>query len=115
MDVHPNRPDFRGVQAGDMAISLESDPSFAELEAAGATVVKSDQPHTVLDDFFSISGEVPRETLYEDGIYGGLRYENSRGKWEEDTMIMDERYVMCNLKGNSNSQNPVQCQWFSHD
>lgn len=99
MDVHPNRPDFRGVQAGDMAISLEADPSFAELEAAGAAVIKSDQSHTVLDDFFCVSGEVPRETPYEDGIYGGLRYEHSRGKWEEDTMIMDERYVMCNLKG----------------
>ncbi|BCS17489.1 MBL fold metallo-hydrolase [Aspergillus puulaauensis] len=99
MDVHPNRPDFRGVQAGDMAISLEADPSFAELEAAGATVFKSDQSHAVLDDFFCVSGEVPRETPYEDGIYGGLRYEISRGKWEEDTMIMDERYVMCNLKG----------------
>ncbi|KAL1857389.1 hypothetical protein Plec18170_003513, partial [Paecilomyces lecythidis] len=98
MDMHPNRPDFRGVQA-DIPISLEADPSFDEILAAGATVLKSDQPHTVLDDFFLVSGEIPRETPYEDGIYGGLRYDTSKGKWEEDTLIMDERYVMCNLKG----------------
>ncbi|GAD95624.1 conserved hypothetical protein [Paecilomyces variotii No. 5] len=97
MDMHPNRPDFRGVQA-DIPISLEADPSFDEILAAGATVLKSDQPHTVLDDFFLVSGEIPRETTYEDGIYGGLRYETSKGEWEEDTLIMDERYIMCNLK-----------------
>ncbi|KAE8372691.1 beta-lactamase-like protein [Aspergillus bertholletiae] len=98
MDVHPNRPDFRGVQAG-IPISLEADPSFGELATAGATVFQSDQPHTVLDDFFLVSGEIPRETKYEDGIHGGLRYDATKGKWEEDTLIMDERYVMCNLKG----------------
>lgn len=104
MDVHPNRPDFRGVQAG-VPISLEADPTFDELEAAGAAVLKSDKPHTVLDDFFLISGEVPRETTYEDGIHGGLRYETSKRKWEEDTLIKEERYVMCNLKGACQTSN----------
>ncbi|GMG11281.1 unnamed protein product [Aspergillus oryzae] len=76
-----------------------ADPSFEELEAAGATLLKSDQPHTVLDDFFLVSGEIPRKTNYEDGIYGGLRFNDSTARWEEDTLIMEERYVMCNLKG----------------
>ncbi|KNG90642.1 hypothetical protein ANOM_001319 [Aspergillus nomiae NRRL 13137] len=98
VDVHPNRPAYRGVQA-DRPISLEADPSFEELEAAGARLLKSHQPHTVLDDFFLISGEIPRETSYEDGIYGGLRYNEDTKQWEEDTLIMEERYVMCNLKG----------------
>ncbi|EYE90362.1 uncharacterized protein EURHEDRAFT_527090 [Aspergillus ruber CBS 135680] len=97
MDVHPNRPAFRGVQA-DRPISLEADPSFEELEVAGATLLKSDQPHTVLDDFFLVSGEIPRQTKYEDGIHGGVCFNPSTGKWEEDTLIMEERYVMCNLK-----------------
>lgn len=98
MDVHPNRPDFRGVQA-QQPISLEADPSFEELAAAGAQVVKTDQPHTILDNFFMVSGEIPRHTSYEDGIHGGLRYDAAKGKWEEDSLIMEERYVMCNLKG----------------
>ncbi|RAH65359.1 MBL fold metallo-hydrolase [Aspergillus aculeatinus CBS 121060] len=98
VDVHPDRPAYRGVQA-DRPISLEADPSFEELEAAGATLLKSDRPHTALDDFFLISGEIPRETSYEDGIYGGLRFDETAKKWQEDTLITEERYVMCNLKG----------------
>ncbi|OGM48990.1 hypothetical protein ABOM_003143 [Aspergillus bombycis] len=98
VDVHPDRPAFRGVQA-DRPISLEADPSFEELEAAGGRILKSHQPHTALDDFFLVSGEIPRETSYEDGIYGGLRYNETTKQWEEDTLIMEERYVMCNLKG----------------
>lgn len=98
MDIHPNRPAFRGVQA-DHPISLEADPSFEELEISGATLLKSNQPHTVLDDFFLVSGEIPRQTTYEDGIHGGVRFNPSTGQWEEDTLIMEERYVMCNMKG----------------
>lgn len=104
VDVHPDRPAYRGVQA-DQPISLEADPSFEELEAAGATLLKSDQPHTVLDDFFLVSGEIPRKTNYEDGIYGGLRFNDSTARWEEDTLIMEERYVMCNLKGTTTHPN----------
>ncbi|KAI9926202.1 hypothetical protein ASPWEDRAFT_138615 [Aspergillus wentii DTO 134E9] len=98
VDVHPDRPAYRGVQA-DRPISLEADPSFDELEAAGAILLKSDQPHTALDDFFLVSGEMPRETTYEDGIYGGLRFNDATKQWEDDTLIMEERYFMCNLKG----------------
>ncbi|EAW13635.1 uncharacterized protein ACLA_043540 [Aspergillus clavatus NRRL 1] len=32
-------------------------------------------------------------------IYGGLRYDSATAKWEDDTLISEERYVMCNLKG----------------
>lgn len=98
MDVHPNHPAFRGVQA-DRPISLEADPSFEELKAAGATLMKSDQPHTVLDDFFLVSGEIPRKNTYEDGIHGGVCLNPSTRLWKQDTLIMEERYVLCNLKG----------------
>lgn len=107
----PKPPAFRGVQA-DRPISLEADPSFEELETAGATLLKSDQPHTVLDDLFLISGEIPRQTTYEDGIYGGVWFNPSTGHWEEDTWIMEERYIMCNLK--STSDYPVKNFNFWH-
>ncbi|KAI1083465.1 Metallo-hydrolase/oxidoreductase [Whalleya microplaca] len=97
VDLHPDRPDFRGVMAHE-PISLEPDPSFAEIEDAGATVFKSAEVHTALDDTFLISGDIPRRTSYEGGIRGGIRF-NSEGKWEKDELIMDERLVMCNLKG----------------
>ncbi|KAI1139736.1 Metallo-hydrolase/oxidoreductase [Hypoxylon sp. FL0543] len=97
VDLHPDRPDFRGVMAHE-PISLEPDPSFAEIEEAGATVFKSEEVHTALDDTFLISGCIPRLTSYEGGIRGGIRF-TSEGKWEKDELIMDERLVMCNLKG----------------
>ncbi|KAI1800192.1 Metallo-hydrolase/oxidoreductase [Daldinia bambusicola] len=97
VDVHPDRPEFRGVMAHE-PISLEPDPSFAEMEAAGATVCASDEVHTVLDDTFLVSGSIPRLTSYEGGIPNGIRL-NSEGQWEKDELIMDERLVMCNLKG----------------
>ncbi|KAI1388388.1 Metallo-hydrolase/oxidoreductase [Hypoxylon trugodes] len=98
VDVHPDRPEFRGVMTSE-PISLEPDPSFEEIENAGAELVRSDEVHTALDDMFLISGEIPRLTEYEGGIRGGIRYNTENGKWETDELIMDERLVMCNLKG----------------
>lgn len=97
-DLHPDRPDYRGVMVHE-PISLEPDPSFEEMEQAGATVFKSSEPHTVLDDMFLVSGSIPRETTYEGGIRGGIRLDSATGQWEKDELIMDERLVMCNLKG----------------
>jgi 7,8-dihydropterin-6-yl-methyl-4-(beta-D-ribofuranosyl)aminobenzene 5'-phosphate synthase len=98
VDVHPGRPIFRGVDTGAFVASLEADPTFEELEAAGGTVVKKDEPHTVLDDMFLISGEVPRETEYEVGFPRGVRLDEN-GVWIKDELILDERFVVCNLKG----------------
>jgi 7,8-dihydropterin-6-yl-methyl-4-(beta-D-ribofuranosyl)aminobenzene 5'-phosphate synthase len=99
VDLHPNRPDFRGFQTPDFVVSLEADPTFQEIESAGATVARRGDTHTVLDDMFLISGEIPRTTAYELGIRRGLRFDKEKGAWEEDTLIKDERFLMCNLKG----------------
>lgn len=100
VDLHPARPDYRGVQPPDLpVISFQADPSFSEIEQMGAIVKKNDKPHTVLDDMFLVSGEIPRVTPYEKGLRAGVRYEEAKGKWVEDTQIADERFLMCNLKG----------------
>jgi metal-dependent hydrolase (beta-lactamase superfamily II) len=98
-DVHPNRPDFRGFAIGENVISFQADPSFEELEAAGAVVQKHDKAHTVLDDFFLISGEIPRRTPYETGLKHGMRFDKSDSEWTSDESIADERFIMCNVKG----------------
>ncbi|KAL2831091.1 beta-lactamase-like protein [Aspergillus cavernicola] len=97
-DLHPSRPDFRGFTIGENIISLQADPSFEELEAAGATVQKHDDAHTVLDDFFLISGEIPRRTPYEPGLKYGMRFDKKDNEWTSDETIADERFVMCNVK-----------------
>jgi 7,8-dihydropterin-6-yl-methyl-4-(beta-D-ribofuranosyl)aminobenzene 5'-phosphate synthase len=100
VDLHSARPDYRGVQPpGAPVFSLEADPTFNEIEAVGGVVRKNDKAHTVLDDFFLVSGEIPRVTPYEKGLRFGIRYSASTDKWTEDTAIADERFLMCKLKG----------------
>lgn len=100
VDLHPARPDYRGFMAME-PVSMEADPTFEEITTAGGKVAKSSQAHAVLDDMFLISGEIPRETAYEVGLKRGIRYDASKGCWEDDKLIRDERFVMCKLKGTS--------------
>jgi len=97
-DLHPARPDFRGFQLAEVTLSLEADPSFDEIKDAGATVSTNSEAHTVLDDMFLISGAIPRTTSYENGAKYGVQYKASEDIWVKDELIMDERFVMCNLK-----------------
>lgn len=107
VDVHPGRPDYRGFAVGEKIVSLEVDPSFEEMEDAGATVDKHDEMHTVLDDMFLVSGEIPRLTTYETGLRGSMRYDSEEGDWFSDERIADERFLMCNLRGECSSTMPV--------
>lgn len=99
VDLHPARPDYRGFMAGPNPISMQADPTFSEIEAAGGKVEKNAEAHTVLDDMFLVSGMIPRVTAYENGVLSGIRFENEKGIWEKDEEIADERFLMCNLKG----------------
>lgn len=100
VDLHPDRPDYRGmVTPAGMIVSLEADPSFDEVENAGGVVHKHDELHTVLDGFFLASGKIPRVTPYEVGIRGGMRFMKETGAWVPDEAIVDERMLICNLKG----------------
>lgn len=78
---------------------MEADPTFAEIEKAGGIVDKNDKAHTILDGMFRVSGEIPRVTPYEVGLRFGMRYEEDKGRWEQDEKMADERFLMCNLKG----------------
>ena len=99
VDVHPSRPDYRGFFIGENIVSLEADPTFDSLMEAGATVVKRSDAHTVLDNMFLVSGEIPRVTPYEQGLHGALQFNGSDQEWFTDEKIEDERFLMCNLKG----------------
>ncbi|RAK78565.1 MBL fold metallo-hydrolase [Aspergillus fijiensis CBS 313.89] len=99
VDLHPDRPDYRGMAMGDDIISLQADPTFEELQAAGGTIDKRAEGHTVLDDYFFISGEIPRRTSYETGLRGGMRFSAEENDWFSDEVIADERFLMCDLQG----------------
>lgn len=99
IDLHPDRPDYRGLAIGHKIISLQADPSFEEIESAGGVIYKNDEMHTVLDNFFLISGEIPRRTTYEHGLKHAMRFDREENDWFSDEAITDERFLMCNLKG----------------
>lgn len=82
-------------------VSLEPDPTLQEIQDAGGNIKAIHEARVLLDGMFFISGDIPRQTSYEGGIPGGIRYSTHSEKWKEDELIMEERYVMCNLKGKS--------------
>jgi 7,8-dihydropterin-6-yl-methyl-4-(beta-D-ribofuranosyl)aminobenzene 5'-phosphate synthase len=98
-DLHPDRPVYRGISLPSHIISLQADPTFEEIGNAGAVVDKRSEPHTVLDNFFLVSGEIPRVTPYETGLKNAVRYDPDESDWFSDEVIVDERSLICNLKG----------------
>ncbi|KAJ5668386.1 uncharacterized protein N7477_006956 [Penicillium maclennaniae] len=98
VDVHPDRPVYRGIALPELIISLEADPTFEELSSAGATVDKRSDAHLVLDDMFLISGEIPRVTPYEVGLRNAVRFDPEEKDWYSDEVIADERFLAVNLK-----------------
>lgn len=115
IDLHPDRPAYRGIALPNSPghiISLEADPTFEELSDAGAVVDKQSESHTVLDDMFLISGEIPRVTPYETGLKNAVRFDPEENDWFSDELIADERLLACNLKGKHSSSSQVDA--FSH-
>ncbi|KAF2266233.1 hypothetical protein CC78DRAFT_531873 [Lojkania enalia] len=98
VDLHPNRPAYRGFMTPFGAISLEADPTLSEIELAGGKISLHDSGHEVLDSYFLVSGEIPRVTSYEHGLQRGARYNPSSSQWETDTLILDERFVVCHVR-----------------
>lgn len=101
IDLHPDRPAYRGMAAAETIVSLEADPTFEEISGAGAVIEKSSDAHTILDDMFLVSGEIPRVTPYETGLKGAVRFDPETKDWYSDEQITDERFLAVNLKGKS--------------
>ncbi len=98
--VHVNEEMFvvRGMEVGEKILPFEPVPSPAEMEAAGGDIVLNPNPHTVLDDMFYVSGEIPRVTPYEVGLPASHVQKTDLG-WEPDRLITDERYVAIHVRG----------------
>ncbi|KAJ4483300.1 beta-lactamase-like protein [Lentinula aciculospora] len=101
VDVHPDRPFARGIAPGplyDKVIGrLPPDPTFEQIEAAGATVERYADGHVIAGDSIWVSGEIPRVTSFETGLPGAKRFEH--GAWTDELHIMDERYAAIDVVG----------------
>ncbi|KAK9711278.1 hypothetical protein K7432_007945 [Basidiobolus ranarum] len=99
IDLHPDRPDGRGTKLGqDQYVAWTADPTFEALEITGAKLTKSSQIHTICDDMFLVSGEIPRLTSYELGVPSHVRWFEDDNQWQPDPLIMDERFLAVNIK-----------------
>ena len=98
VDLHPDRPDRRGVMTplGVIAM-LPDEPTFDAMHEAGGRVEVHDEPHLLADEFFLGSGAIVRRTSYETGLDG---HHTFRGEGVvADPLIMDERYLAAEVRG----------------
>lgn len=98
VDLHPDRPDRRGIQLPTgTVVLLPEEPTFAAIEAAGGRIETHGEPHPLCDGFFYGSGEIARETAYETGLVG---HHTFRGEEvTPDPLILDERFLAARVRG----------------
>jgi 7,8-dihydropterin-6-yl-methyl-4-(beta-D-ribofuranosyl)aminobenzene 5'-phosphate synthase len=98
VDLHPDRPDRRGVLArsGTMMM-LADEPRFEDFAAAGGLVVRHDQAHTLGGGFFRASGQIDRVTEYETGLAGHYTFRGETAS--PDPLILDERFLAAQVRG----------------
>jgi 7,8-dihydropterin-6-yl-methyl-4-(beta-D-ribofuranosyl)aminobenzene 5'-phosphate synthase len=98
VDLHPDRPDQRGVLHPSGLLMLHPDePTFEAIEAAGGRVARHAEAHLLCGGFFYGSGEIPRVTAYEKGVHG---HHTRRGEnIVPDPLIMDERFLAARVRG----------------
>lgn len=97
VDLHPDRPDQRGMQlpTGAMAC-LPDEPTFEAIEAAGGMVHRNSEVHPVAELFVG-SGPIDRVTDYETGLVG--HHTRTGDNWVPDPLILDERFLAARVRG----------------
>jgi 7,8-dihydropterin-6-yl-methyl-4-(beta-D-ribofuranosyl)aminobenzene 5'-phosphate synthase len=98
VDVHPDRPDRRGIQLlGGPMVMLPDEPTFEAIEEAGGHITTHPDAHLFGDGFFAASGSIPRTTAYETGLPGHHSFFGDEGS--ADPLILDERLVAIHVRG----------------
>jgi len=102
VDVHPDRPDRRGIllPTGTMAL-LPEEPTFDAIQSVGGRIEAHHQAHVLGEGFFFGSGAIKRETTYETGLVGHHTFRD--GAITPDPLIMDERYLAARVRGRGTS------------
>lgn len=97
--VNPDMFLERGARLADGSVApFEPVPSPTTMARHGAEVISDGQERTLLDRFFYLSGEIPRVTAFEKGRQDHVCREDADTAWRPDPLLIDERYLACNLK-----------------
>jgi len=98
VDVHPDRPDQRGIRMPwGTVVMLPPEPTLESMAAAGGDVQQHRESHLVGGGFFLGSGPIGRVTDYETGLDGHHTFVGDVGV--PDPLIMDERYIVADVAG----------------
>ncbi|MCU0268896.1 MAG: MBL fold metallo-hydrolase [Acidimicrobiales bacterium] len=98
VDLHPDRPDQRGIRTpGGPVGLLPPEPTFEAIAAAGALVETHAEAHPLADGWFLGSGAIERVTTYETGLVGHVSFHGDVAV--PDPLIMDERFLAAHVRG----------------
>lgn len=97
--LHPGMFRQRAIplQGGGL-LPIQEIPSPNELASKGAVPLVTITPQVLLDKMYFLSGEIPRITSYEKGFPGHKRLCEDGKTWEDDPLIMDERFLATCVK-----------------
>lgn len=101
-EFHGNSDMFvrRGMRMPSGSIlPFKDPPSPRKLENAGALLNLDGGERLIGGGFAYFSGQVPRTTSYEVGLPGHVRWNRKSRTWEDDPLILDERWLAVNLAG----------------
>jgi 7,8-dihydropterin-6-yl-methyl-4-(beta-D-ribofuranosyl)aminobenzene 5'-phosphate synthase len=96
--VHPNAFVNRAAKLPDGKMLPYADvPSIDTLTKNGASVKTSSKEEHIVDEYFYVSGEIPRVS-FENGLPNHYQ-QNEEKKWIEDPDVIDERFVAVDIEG----------------
>jgi hypothetical protein len=105
--VNPGMFVERGARLSTGAVALfQIVPSPIEIEACGVQVISNGEARLLLEDFFYLSGEIPRVSSFEKGRGDHLCRDCASDSWRPDPLMMDERYVAVHVRTKSEPQGP---------
>jgi 7,8-dihydropterin-6-yl-methyl-4-(beta-D-ribofuranosyl)aminobenzene 5'-phosphate synthase len=97
--LHPGMFQQRGTrQPNGSVLPMQRVLQPEEWSLLGAEPRVSSQPLLCLEDAVLVSGEIPRITSYEVGFPGHVALSESTGAWENDELLLDERFVAVHVR-----------------
>ncbi len=94
--VHNDMFRTRGTANSDGTVRIY--PEFPTKEMlSSAQLIRTKQPHLIVNDTILVTGEIPRETSFEKGFLQHKALIN--GTWQPDPSILDDRAVVFKIRG----------------
>lgn len=95
--IHPDAFKMRKLVLPDGHETRLPPPSRSDLGREGIEVIEEAGPSYLLEGSVMITGQVPRQTDFEQGF--PIHYAEVNGRWEPDPWIHDDQAIVIRVKG----------------